>query len=962
MKFKIIYIIILFMLLILTSCNQISNNNELKHNQEGMEHPIAEMEEFIHTTIQAIEESNSTTSTIEYQTYDIEEFYPLHEGAKVSTQNISSEYNWSGYSEEVLLRYNNLVLLKCKFGEIRVYELHDNIIYEVFKIKYTKDNKSNNEEYYHLHHLISINDKESLIDFLTNIDNTSTNKKIIMQYPLSIGEKWDDREIVDFNTDEQLKNIPDYLVSDLSLTNGDTIIIKENEKYYFLKRNEGIVAYYNSDLLYPQSNVSEAQPTPTPTSNNQAKKIEEFYPLYVGAKVSIHNYPEWISYNEEVILRHNDLVLLINPSAIGSYIVVYQLHDEVIYEVFTMSPICYNNDIDKYENILDLIHNNEQELLIEFLSTLEITDKKVIMQYPLTVGENWGNREVVDFNTDSQLKHIPDLIIGNLSLSDEDIIIIKENDSYYFYKKNEGMIVYYNSNLYYPLKDLPELTNADFIVSDNLDEIVLDTPFSDCKTEKTELSNHYVGEKYSDEFSYKYYSHYYGDFTLYTSNVNYNTKNRNSSDYYITEIRIKSPRIKTNRDLSLGDTRGNVMTKYGTDYIKVNNVISYTLDDKKLEFTFNDNDEIEDIRLYIYLPDEQDTVINRPDEYYYSFDDSILYRLGPFREGLARIKFGDKYGYIDIDGNIAIAPQYYNAGNFSNNRAWVKNNEGKYGYIDNNGNMVTKFIYDIVNDFSEDRASVGLLINNKAKFGFIDNEGNYIIEPAYSKVTAYSQGLASVQNNNTCFIVNKDGEFISKHENVSYFSGYIDSVAYMKIMVDDYKTEETLININGDVIINLSNVTNHGISEDLIKTSKNNEVMFINYSGEEIVQSNQELEYENLFSEGMLVISKTMSTSQSTNDKLYGYMNKLGSIIIEPKYLYACDFTEGLAVVKDKNNKFGYIDMQGNYVIPPIYEEASSFSEGLASVMQIIGEERSHMYIDHTGEIIIEFNTDELIN
>jgi len=50
--------------------------------------------------------------------------------------------------------------------------------------------------------------------------------------------------------------------------------------------------------------------------------------------------------------------------------------------------------------------------------------------------------------------------------------------------------------------------------------------------------------------------------------------------------------------------------------------------------------------------------------------------------------------------------------------------------------------------------------------------------------------------------------------------------------------------------------------------------------------------------------------------KKYGYIDKTGKIVIEPKFDNAWSFSEGLARVKI-DDKDGYIDKTGKYVWEP---------------------------------------------
>ncbi len=64
---------------------------------------------------------------------------------------------------------------------------------------------------------------------------------------------------------------------------------------------------------------------------------------------------------------------------------------------------------------------------------------------------------------------------------------------------------------------------------------------------------------------------------------------------------------------------------------------------------------------------------------------------------------------------------------------------------------------------------------------------------------------------------------------------------------------------------------------------------------------------------------------------LWGYIDKTGNFIIDPKFHDAWDFHEGLAAVKVEWAR-GYIDKTGNYVIEPQFQYAGPFTDGKALV------------------------------
>lgn len=85
------------------------------------------------------------------------------------------------------------------------------------------------------------------------------------------------------------------------------------------------------------------------------------------------------------------------------------------------------------------------------------------------------------------------------------------------------------------------------------------------------------------------------------------------------------------------------------------------------------------------------------------------------------VKFGSKYGYIDMDGNKKIDYIYEEAQYFKEGLASVKK-DGKYGVIDLNGNQVIPFIYDNISYFFDGMAFAEL----DGKKIIIDTKGNEI--------------------------------------------------------------------------------------------------------------------------------------------------------------------------------------------------------------------------------------------
>lgn len=134
---------------------------------------------------------------------------------------------------------------------------------------------------------------------------------------------------------------------------------------------------------------------------------------------------------------------------------------------------------------------------------------------------------------------------------------------------------------------------------------------------------------------------------------------------------------------------------------------------------------------------------------------------------------------------------------------------------------------------------------------------------------------------------------------------------------------------------------------------------FINSKGEIIVEPKYTFVQD--FSEGLCCVCITVIREGNVKfKKVYhsGYINAAGEEIIRPQFLgLGKPFREGMAMVYfEEASKWGFIDTKGEMVTPPQYEQEHSygFSEGLAGV----GIDEKWGYINHEGNTVIPFEYD----
>ncbi len=78
---------------------------------------------------------------------------------------------------------------------------------------------------------------------------------------------------------------------------------------------------------------------------------------------------------------------------------------------------------------------------------------------------------------------------------------------------------------------------------------------------------------------------------------------------------------------------------------------------------------------------------------------------GPFSNGLARVKKGIKWGYIDSTGSVIIPLKYNEVENFYDNLARVRLGQ-KWGLMDASGKEIIKPTFDAIYEFKDGKAKV----------------------------------------------------------------------------------------------------------------------------------------------------------------------------------------------------------------------------------------------------------------
>jgi len=147
--------------------------------------------------------------------------------------------------------------------------------------------------------------------------------------------------------------------------------------------------------------------------------------------------------------------------------------------------------------------------------------------------------------------------------------------------------------------------------------------------------------------------------------------------------------------------------------------------------------------------------------------------VGPLGEGLLAFRQDPqgRYGYIDIQGNVVIAPRFLSAAVFADGRAIVNvaadYAQNQYGLIDKQGNYIIKPQYNFILPLGAERFAVGVPVDQErpylgSRYGIFDLNGKQLTDFLYTAVGEYRAGLASATDDQETFFLDQNGKRVLK--------------------------------------------------------------------------------------------------------------------------------------------------------------------------------------------------------
>ncbi len=338
----------------------------------------------------------------------------------------------------------------------------------------------------------------------------------------------------------------------------------------------------------------------------------------------------------------------------------------------------------------------------------------------------------------------------------------------------------------------------------------------------------------------------------------------------------------------------------------------------------------------------------------------------------------EAYGYINLDGEVVIEPQFEQAENFVNGYALVIL-DSCASAIDETGKMLFEPLEKgtVLYNFGTNGLAV---IYRDGKEGYINADGEIVIECKFDGADAFlDNGLALARIGDEIGFIDESGEFVvepqfytvgnfgdnglAPYSNEKGLYGYVDKTG--KIVIDaKYYWADPFKNGFARVFIDGKNVYIDE-NENIITDKKFDAAFPFADNGTALVMNADGL-YGFIDKSGEYIIEPQFNKASSFTDNglaciyalgPWGYIDKTGEFVIGPdaEFETAWSFADnGLALVRS-GGLYGFIDKTGKFVIEPQFESALSFENGLAKIYK----DSKEGYVNALGEIFILDSTEE---
>ena len=305
------------------------------------------------------------------------------------------------------------------------------------------------------------------------------------------------------------------------------------------------------------------------------------------------------------------------------------------------------------------------------------------------------------------------------------------------------------------------------------------------------------------------------------------------------------------------------------------------------------------------------------------FQDAQLFN----NQGLARVKQNDRWGVIDQTGKIIIAPNYPNERDiYLHKDGMIRIELDTCPYLISSMGLFDKTGKEIIglNKFSYIGSFCDCCRENDNPLYFYQNDVTYFCD-IKSKL---------------CGLIDKSGKIVAEPKFSAIYGFGKNGLAVAKINDDKI----VIIDQTGKIVAEPEIECLPNAASDFATVKQNDKCGYLDTKTGKIViePKYDEVEFDPFVASDLAKVK--------INGK-YGYIDKTGKMVIEPQFEEASTFDNRIELTSVmKNYKYGFIDKTGKMVIQPVYEEAFNFgTDNLARVKTTTGEWKT---IDTKGQTV----------
>ena len=251
----------------------------------------------------------------------------------------------------------------------------------------------------------------------------------------------------------------------------------------------------------------------------------------------------------------------------------------------------------------------------------------------------------------------------------------------------------------------------------------------------------------------------------------------------------------------------------------------------------------------------------------------------PAKNGYSAVLKDKKYGFIDANQKVVIAPKYEMAYDFNEDGLAVVKQNGKCGLIDTKEKVLVPFNYDKL--FNAKNGACVNIVNKK--YGVVDLHGETIANNLYDKIFTANDGFYSAIKEEKYGFLDLQGK---------------EAIKFIYEEAQSFKNGYAKVKLDGKYAYIDKDENYFWLAMPFEKSYKPKE--------------------------GLALLM---------NKGKYAYCNKEGKLVTGYDFDDAYDIKSGMGLVKI-GEKMGFINTNGELVIPAIYDKAFGFKNGQAKIIK----------------------------